>query len=195
MTLSVKRATSFARDALALVLLFVAVASVCVDSSVAGGRQAAPASGGAAQHRYDSAATSTTSPGALGAGAAFVYDSLRQPSPAHVCASARSVAAKARPRIAGGAPKPEEIIRPGGQLIGQPGRRAGIREVDDAGVVDDLFEQIRIHGTPAKSRYPGEGYDLPGGGFVGRRVSTKHGPTLDVNLPGGDDIFKVHVRR
>jgi hypothetical protein len=98
------------------------------------------------------------------------------------------------PRMAGGAPLPEEIIRPGGSLIGRAGRSPGIREVDTPGEVDDLFEQIRIHGTPTKSAYAGEGYDLPGGGFVGRRISEKYGPTLDLNLPGVEDIFKVHVR-
>jgi len=70
----------------------------------------------------------------------------------------------------------------------------GIREVSSQKELDELFEQIRAHGTPTQSRYPGTGYDLPGGGFVGRRESKRFGPTLDINIPAVRDVRKIHVR-
>jgi hypothetical protein len=106
-------------------------------------------------------------------------------------------AAKGRrtlPRIAGGAPKPDEILRPGGAPIGRPGTSPGIREVSTREELDDLFEQLRIHGSPTSSKYPGTGIDLEGGGFLGLRQSGRHGPTLDVNIPGVRDVRKIHVR-
>ena len=90
-------------------------------------------------------------------------------------------------------PTPDELVRPRGTPIGRPGTTPGIREVPSAKDLDELFEQLRKHGTPTKSRYPGSGYDLPGGGFVGRRESKRFGPTLDINIPGVPDVKKVHV--
>ncbi len=52
---------------------------------------------------------------------------------------------------------------------------------------------VRAHETPTSRNYPGTGYELPGGGFVGRRQSERFGPTLDVNIPGVHDVRKVHV--
>jgi hypothetical protein len=98
------------------------------------------------------------------------------------------------PRIAGGAPEPDEILRPDGKPIGRSGESPGIREVSTREELKDLFEQLRIHGTPTSSRYPGTGFDLPGGGFIGLRESRQHGPTLDINIPGLRDVRKIHVR-
>jgi hypothetical protein len=70
----------------------------------------------------------------------------------------------------------------------------GIREVSSQKELDDLFEELRVHGTPTGSRYPGSGYDLTGGGFIGRRQSKKFGPTLDINIPGVEDVTKIHVK-
>jgi hypothetical protein len=98
------------------------------------------------------------------------------------------------PRLAGGAPTPAEIIRPGGNPIGRPGKTPGIRELPTQKALDDLFDELRVHGAPTRSRYPGVGYDLPDGGFVGRRESKQYGPTLDIKVQGIEDVSKIHVK-
>lgn len=92
-----------------------------------------------------------------------------------------------------GSQKPDELVRPRGKPIGTPGTSPGIRRVSSQKELDELFEQLRAHGTPTSRNYPGTGYDLPGGGFVGRRQSHRFGPTLDVDVPGVHDVRKVHV--
>lgn len=145
---------------------------------------------------------STTAPAMTHAGALFGYASrnLSDAGP-RVGADPRVSGAghatkgeRALPRIGGGAPKPDEILRPGGSPIGNAGTSPGIREVSTRKQLDDLFEELSIHGSPTSSRYPGTGVDLPGGGFVGLRQSQRHGPTLDINIPGLRDVRKIHVR-
>lgn len=160
--------------------------------------QLSPVASVPASHSYDtpSAATTATANARVAMPVGSVADAAGSRLSTPALGLGRATKGRgALPRIAGGAAKPDEILRPGGELIGTTGRSPGIREVDSPAEIDDLFERIRIHGTPTKSRCGGEGYDLPGGGFVGRRNSKKYGPILDINLPGVDDIFKVHVGR
>lgn len=39
---------------------------------------------------------------------------------------------------------------------------------------------------------PGHGYDLPGGGWVGERLSGAK-PTIDINIPSVPEITEIHV--
>ena len=89
-----------------------------------------------------------------------------------------------------GLAKVDGLLREGGQLIGRAGRGAGVREV--TGGVDDaraLFNKLAEGGKVGP--HPGvEGgllAELPGGGHVGFRPSSKSGPpTVDVNIQGLD---------
>jgi hypothetical protein len=49
-------------------------------------------------------------------------------------------------------------------------------------------------GQLGKRDYNGVAIDLPGGGFIGLRESTKHGPTIDINVPGFEDVTKFHFK-
>jgi hypothetical protein len=90
--------------------------------------------------------------------------------------------------------KPDELLRPGGMPIGRPGKSPGIREVTSQKEIDDQFDALRMHGTPTQNLdYGGIGYDLRGGGFVGRRESKRFGPTLDVDIPNVTDVRKIHI--
>lgn len=112
--------------------------------------------------------------------------------------SAPFVAPKAAddlPPIRGGAPgsSPDEVLRPGGSPIGRSGTSSGIRRVDSEDQLDEVFDKLASQGAPTQRNYPGSGYDLPGGGFVGKRQSADHGPTLDIDVPGFGDVRKIHV--
>jgi hypothetical protein len=125
------------------------------------------------------------------------YDRSLQASPVGMRILCAVLAAKARTPRPFGVVRPDQPptrLRPGGNAIGRAGASPGIRELDTADELDEVFEVLRVHGSPTTSRYPGAGFDLPGGGFVGRRESKRFGPTLDINIPGIDDIRKIHVR-
>jgi len=51
---------------------------------------------------------------------------------------------------------------------------------------DKMFDDLKQGGTQnTPAGYPGQGYDLLGGGWVGLRPTSKSGePTIDVNIPG-----------
>jgi hypothetical protein len=151
-----------------------------------------------ADYRYDSAPAATT-PAAHLRVATLATRTVTTRTPRSSTSSiSRRSAAKGRTRrpVRGGAPgsAADEVLRPGGNAIGRAGASPGIRELDTADELDEVFEVFRVHGSPTTSRYPGTGFDLPGGGFVGRRESKRFGPTLDINIPGIDDIRKIHVR-
>jgi len=84
------------------------------------------------------------------------------------------------------------ILAPGGELVGAPGMRDGVRTLPSRDALEDLFEQLSSHGIPTTRTYGGRGFDLPNGGFVGLRHSRRWGTTIDVNLPGFD-IDKFHL--
>jgi len=50
--------------------------------------------------------------------------------------------------------------------------------------------QIRNHPRDPQ----GIAFDLPGGGFIGLRESTKYGATIDIKVRGLEDISKIHFR-
>jgi hypothetical protein len=95
---------------------------------------------------------------------------------------------------------PEDILKPNGNPIGQPGSRPQIREVtggiNDA--LDMLAELAKAGGgfqdvTPAS--YPGIQIRLNSGGLVSVRDKMTNSPesnaTLDVNMPSVPEIEKI----
>jgi hypothetical protein len=82
---------------------------------------------------------------------------------------------------------PADLLLPGGIPLGAQGSKPGIREVP-GGVqaAQDLFNQLSQGGkdiTPPG--YSGNLVELPTGGIVGFRPSSRSGPpTIDVNIPG-----------
>jgi hypothetical protein len=84
------------------------------------------------------------------------------------------------------APTPYDILMPGGQPIGTQGSSPDIRELPGGPAASqDLFARLSRGGKPAsRQKYDGPQYDLPGGGWVGRRTSRKSGDNpIDVNIP------------
>jgi hypothetical protein len=81
----------------------------------------------------------------------------------------------------------DDILRPGGRLIGAEGSSSQIR-ILKGGISDarKLFEQLTHEGVPIESTtYPGTLVRLSNGGTIGLRpVSTSGPPTLDVRIPG-----------
>ena len=86
------------------------------------------------------------------------------------------------------------ILEPGGEPIGEPGSREGIRELPGGqAAAEKLFDELKSGGTPmSKPGYPGKAVELPDGGFVGYRPDSKSGsPAIDINVPGVG-IDKIH---
>jgi RHS repeat-associated protein len=94
-------------------------------------------------------------------------------------------------------PTPQDILMPGGVLIGAPNRGDPTTRNVSGGdqAAQAIFGQLSQGGTPAnRTNYPGTGVFLPGGGFVGYRPGSeaKSGvPAIDINIPG-IDIGKLH---
>ncbi|ATB32459.1 hypothetical protein MEBOL_005939 [Melittangium boletus DSM 14713] len=90
-----------------------------------------------------------------------------------------------------GAPSPpqviEDLLRPGGRLIGSEGSSPKIRVIK-GGLRDaeKLFAQLSGSGTRVTgTSYPGQLVRLPNGGTVGLRPSSTSGPpTIDVTVQG-----------
>ncbi len=81
----------------------------------------------------------------------------------------------------------QDILMPGGQPIGKPGLNEGVRTLSNASEIEDLYNELKVMGTPvSKPSYPGGVmYEMPGGGLVGYRAISKYGgPTIDVYIPG-----------
>ena len=87
-------------------------------------------------------------------------------------------------------------LRPGGKLIGRGGTTEEIRVLDGGREAAERYYKVLSEGgTPTnKPTYKGVGVDLPGGGFIGLRESTKHGLTIEINVPGFNDIQKIHFK-
>ncbi len=93
---------------------------------------------------------------------------------------------------------PEDVLKPGGNLIGTPGDSSDptIRNVpggEDA--AEDIFFRLGENGTEnTPSGYPGIGVDLPDDeGWIGiRPESNSGGPAVDVNIPSIPEISKIH---
>jgi RHS repeat-associated protein len=82
---------------------------------------------------------------------------------------------------------PRDVIAPEGNLIGSPGNGPDVRILPggQAGA-EALLEQLLPPGsTPYTGNYPGTGYNLPNGGFVGYRpISGSGPPTIDLSIEG-----------
>lgn len=81
----------------------------------------------------------------------------------------------------------EDVLRPGGRLIGSEGSSSQIR-ILKGGLTEAqrMFEQLSAGGAGVMgTTYPGALVRLPGGGTIGlRSVSTSGPPTIDVRVPG-----------
>ena len=81
----------------------------------------------------------------------------------------------------------EDLLRPGGRLIGSEGSSPKIRVIKGGlREAEKLFEQLAGSGTRVTgTSYPGQLVRLPNGGTVGLRpASTSGPPTLDVTVQG-----------
>lgn len=81
----------------------------------------------------------------------------------------------------------EELLRPGGRLIGTEGSSSKIRIIKGGlQEAEKLFEQLSGSGTRVTgSSYPGPLVRLPNGGTVGLRSSSTSGPpTIAVTVQG-----------
>jgi RHS repeat-associated protein len=89
---------------------------------------------------------------------------------------------------------PKDILMPGGNPVGtQQGRNERIRTVGDEEELQQIFDALTTDGMSITSNtYEGTLYRLPDGGTVGKRDSVKHGPTIDINIPG-IPIDKLHL--
>jgi hypothetical protein len=84
-------------------------------------------------------------------------------------------------------PTPDDLLIPNGFPVGSEGSRPSIREVPGGlEAAQDLFDDLAVGGRPVNvPTYPGKMVDLPGGGRVGLRPSSKSGePTIDVDIRG-----------
>lgn len=80
--------------------------------------------------------------------------------------------------------------------IGEPGDNERIRVLPNAQAVRDLYEELAEDGTSVSwGGYRGQAVQLPDGTRIGLRDDSKSGgPTLDANLPNGEQ-WKVHLLR
>jgi hypothetical protein len=84
-------------------------------------------------------------------------------------------------------PSPHDLLMPNDNPIGTSGSKHSIRELPGGQqAADDFFDDLTVGGIPlAVPTYPGQMFDLPGGGRVGLRpVSGSGEPTIDVDIPG-----------
>lgn len=107
-----------------------------------------------------------------------------KPSPTQPQAQQGQVTQTAAPPASKGI---EDLLRPGGRLIGSQGSSPKIRIIK-GGLRDaeKLFEQLSGGGTRVNgTSYPGPLVRLPNGGTVGLRPSSTSGPpTIDVTVQG-----------
>ncbi|WP_157775046.1 hypothetical protein [Melittangium boletus] len=107
-----------------------------------------------------------------------------KPSPAQLQAQQGQAARTAAPPPPQGI---EELLRPGGHLIGTEGSSSKIRIIKGGlREAERLFEQLSGSGTRVTgTSYPGPLVRLPNGGSVGLRYSSTSGPpTIDVTVQG-----------
>lgn len=90
-----------------------------------------------------------------------------------------------------------DLLLPGGQPVGNRGRLDVIRELSGAQeAAEVLFEQLREGGTDVTPPgHRGKLVQMPGGGHIGYRPTSRSGPpTIDLNI-AGVAIRKLKFRR
>ncbi len=89
---------------------------------------------------------------------------------------------------------PLDILMPGGDPIGEPGRSAGVRQLPGGEAeMKRVFQDLTVMGELASATYPGVKYNLPGGGAVGLRLSRDWGWTIDIMGVLGVTYTKIHL--
>jgi hypothetical protein len=99
------------------------------------------------------------------------------------------------PPQGGGAHPVEQILKPGGRLVGRRGSRRGVRMVTRAEFNSIEAQLHALSGRPGvyDARYGGHWFTLPGGRF-GIRTSKRFGRTIDVDHPLLPRGFKIHIQ-
>lgn len=95
----------------------------------------------------------------------------------------------------------EELLKPGGELLGIPGRRRGVRVVKgSANEARTLFEELARLGRevpvekPTRGSRPGRVAEIPDLGYVGyREESTSGEPTVDCRV-SVEELGKVKFK-
>lgn len=88
----------------------------------------------------------------------------------------------------------ESILKPGGKLIGKAGSSEDIRVLKGGKeVAEDLFAHLTKGAKQMdKPSYKGQAYEIDKDSFVGYRSTSKSGPpTIDINIPGLENITKL----
>lgn len=88
----------------------------------------------------------------------------------------------------------DDVLRPGGELVGKAGSSDAIRVVQGgAKEAEDTFLRLAEGGVDiTPPGHKGMLVELPGGGYVGYRpVSTSGPPAIDINIPGVP-VQKIH---
>jgi hypothetical protein len=102
------------------------------------------------------------------------------------------------PVLQGGRPNPESVLAPGGDLIGNPGTRDGIRTVSPEEFDALRFELLEGAGpVSGPDSYDGMVFERPDGSLIGIRNSDKYGITIDViksTSPAIDNGLRIHQR-
>lgn len=87
-------------------------------------------------------------------------------------------------------------LAPADQLtsVGVPGAQERVRELPDDQAVEELYDELAGGGSPVQwNGYSGQPpVRLDDGTVIGLRQSTKHGSTIDIKLPDGEQ-WKVHI--
>jgi hypothetical protein len=87
-----------------------------------------------------------------------------------------------------------DILKPGGELIGRAGSDETIRELPGGTkAAEEMFARLTKNASPIENTtYKGQAFEPPEGGFIGYRAISKSGPaTIDVNIPGLEDVAKL----
>jgi len=88
----------------------------------------------------------------------------------------------------------KDILVPGGKLIGEAGKREGIRVVHGLDKAEKIFKKLTRGGKRVKdSTHSGKRVKVPGGGEIGFRPKSRSGgPAIDVNIPSVPEIRRIH---
>lgn len=88
----------------------------------------------------------------------------------------------------------EDILRPGGKLIGEAGTKDVIRVLPASEREALSVELSKVGSIVENQRYPGRIREVPGLGNIGFRDNSRFGPTIDINIEGFEDITKIHFK-